>query len=376
MNKVGGSLSRHRRGKGQKEDMANQEQYFAKARSWQREKAKTNPLTLSAANFVPKYPAVSDAATKVVRLSSPFSTKDHLVGTSGLEAERRRLLKEEDFMQTKLPNLSMVKPTQKINHSTAARQVVGQQRQSANSTSHREIQPNVGGQRGNRKRRLSQITSPPVDTPIRIRVGSVNYQWSEAGNSIRDPTYNSSSPSRSADEIRFIASTTGNTSHAIGKSLTELSSSAISPLPWFSPGNNRPAYRRRFSDPKQHIKRAASAKSQCPMTAYTDALSPRPPTSMSPASSVSSMTVEVGNGQESPKIGIDEEDIWRAWLNHDMPEFQVAKKQQDPAADIGRPLPTPVPQGLAIATLPIQADRESALQEPSVKLKRRFGGRP
>jgi hypothetical protein len=88
------------------------------------------------------------------------------------------------------------------------------------------------------------------------------------------------------------------------------------------------------------------------------------------------MAVEVGNGQESPKIGINEEDIWRAWLNQDMPEFQVPKRQQDMTADIGRPLPTPVPQGLAIAMVPIHADCDGALQEPSVKLKRRFGGWP
>jgi hypothetical protein len=89
------------------------------------------------------------------------------------------------------------------------------------------------------------------------------------------------------------------------------------------------------------------------------------------------MTVEVGNGQESQKIAIDEEDIWRAWLNQDVPEFQMPKRQQDTTADaIRRPLPTSVPRGLEIATLPIQADCDSALQEPSVKLKRRFGGWP
>ncbi|EHK39528.1 hypothetical protein TRIATDRAFT_323077 [Trichoderma atroviride IMI 206040] len=405
MNWMGGNLARHRRGKGRKEDLANQKQYFAKARSWQREQAKTNPVVLSAANFIPNYFAASNAGSRVARSSSPpslpvpletsgnressanlanpsqnmqdnaaqqplrvvplsqtsrsavfnnQSTKDHLVDTSGPEADRRRLLKEEDFMQSKLPKPSMVKPTQKRGHSTAARQVVGQQRQrqSANPTSHREIQPKVGGQRGNRKRKLTKITSPPVDTTIRIRVGSKSYQWSEAGHSIRDPTYNSSSPSPSADESRCIASTTGTTSYVIDESFTGLSSSTISPSPWLSPGSSRPAYRRKFSDPIRHLDRAGSAKSQCPTTAYTDALSlqARPPT-MSAISSVSSMAVEVGNDQESPRIGIDEEDIWRAWLNRDMPELQVPKRQQDITADIGRPRPTPVPQGLAIATL-------------------------
>lgn len=436
MNRVGGNLSRHRRGKGWKEDLANQEQYFAKARSWQREQAKTNPVVLSAANFIPNYSAASNATARMARSSSPSSlpvpldtsriskfsanlanplqnmqddasqwpsrvvppsqtsgpavfnnqsTIDHPVDTSSPEADRRRLLKEEDFMQSKLPKLSMARPTQKRGHSTAARQVVGQQqqqrrqrqRQSANPTSYREIQPNVGGQRGNRKRRLSQTTSPPVDTTIRIRVGSKSYQWSEARNSIRDPTYNSSSPSPSADESRCITSTTGNTSYVIDESFRGLSPSTTSPSPWFSPETSRPAYRRKFSDPIEHLDRAGSAKSQCPMTAYTDALSlqARPP-AMNTTSSVSSMAVEVDNGQEYPKIGIDEEDIWRAWLNQDMPEFQVPKRQQDITADIGKPRPTPVPQGLAIATLPIQADGECALQEPSVKLKRRFGGWP
>lgn len=431
MNWVGGSLSWYRRGKGCKEDLANQEQYFAKARSRRREQAKTSPVVLSAANFIPNYSATSIAAARVARSNSPpslpvpldtcgnptcsailaslsqnsqhdaaerppyavppsqasgsavfnnQSTKDNLEGTSVPEADRRRLLKEEDFMQSKLPKLSMAKPAQKRGHSAAARQVVGQhQRQSAIPTSHREIQPNVSDQRGNRKRRLSQITSLPVDTAIRIRVGSKSYQWSEAGNSIRDPTYsNNSSPSRSADESRCIASTTGNTSHVIDESFSGLSSSTTSPSPWFSPESSRPAHRRKFSDPTKHLNRAGSAKSQCPMTAYTDTLSlPVRPPATSATSSVSSMTVEVGNGQESQKIAIDEEDIWRAWLNQDMPEFQVPKRQQDRTADaIRRPLPIPVLQGLAIATLPIQADCDSALQEPSVNLKRRFGGWP
>ncbi|PON28154.1 hypothetical protein TGAM01_v202648 [Trichoderma gamsii] len=379
MNWVGGNLSRHRRGKGRKEDLANQEQYFAKARSWQREQAKTSPVVLSAANFIPNYFVASNAAARVARSSSPsalpvplgtseeasanlaspsqsmqhdaakrpssvvtpsqtsgpavfnnHSTKDHLVGTSGLEAERRRLLKEEDFMQSKLPKVSIVKPAQKRGYSTAARQVVGQrQRQSANPASHREIQPSVGDQRGIRKRRLSQMIPPPVDTTIRIRVGSKSYQWSEAGNSIRDPTYNSSSPSSSADESRCIASTMDNTSYVIDEFIPGLSSSTMSPLPCFSPENNRPAYRRKFYDLTEHFDRAGPAKSQCLMTTYTDALSPhaRPPAT-SATSSVSSMAVEVGNGRESAKIGMNEEDVWRAWLNQDVPEFQVPKGRQ------------------------------------------------
>ncbi|KAK1255416.1 hypothetical protein MKX08_009411 [Trichoderma sp. CBMAI-0020] len=421
MNWVGDNLARNRRGKGRKEDLANQERYFAKARSWQREQAKTNPVVLSAANFIPNYLAASNATASVARSSSPpslpvpldtsgnpnppanlanparnmqddaaqrpprvvplsqtsrsavfnnQSTKDHLVDTSGPEADQRRLLKEDDFMQSKLPKPSMVKPTQKRGHSSAARQVVGQQqqRQSANPTSHREIQPNVGGQRGNRKRRLSQITSPPVDTTIRIRVGSKSYQWSEAGHSIRDPTYNSSSPSPSADESRCIANTTGITSYVMDESFTGLSSSTISPSSWFSPGNSRPAYRRKFSDPIRHLDRPGSAKSLCPMTAYTDALplQARPP-AMSATSSISSMAVEVGNDQEPPRIGIDQENVWRAWLNQDIPEFQVLKRQQDITADIGRPRPTPVPQGVAIATLPIQPSKLTA-KAPSKNL--------
>ncbi|KAL7901543.1 hypothetical protein HDV63DRAFT_404897 [Trichoderma sp. SZMC 28014] len=377
MNCVRGSLSRHRRGKGWKEDLANQKRYFAKARSRRRDQAKTSPVVLSAANFIPNYSAASTAAARGVRSSSPpslpvpldtcgnpnrsaipaspsqnfqhdaakrpsyavppsgsavfnnQSKNDNLEGTSVPEADRRRLLKAEDLMQSKLPKLSMAKPAQKRGHSTATRQAVGQhQRQSAIPTGHREIRPNVGGQRGNRKRRLSQITSPPVDTTIRIRVGSKSYQWSEAGNSIRDPTYsNNSSPSRSADESRCIASTAGNTSHVIDESFSGLSSSTISPSPWFSPKNRRPAHRRKFSDPTKHLDRAGSAKSQCPMTVYTDTLSlpVRPPT-MSAASSVSSMTVEVDNGQESQKTALDEEDVWRAWLNQDMPELQVCPK--------------------------------------------------
>jgi hypothetical protein len=391
MNWVGGNLSRHRRGKGWKEDMANQEQYFAKARSWQRGQANPNPVTLSAANFIPNYSATSSAAARVAGSSSHSSlpvplhifdgskpsanlatpsqiihddaaerplhvvsptqtsgsavfnnqtAKDHLVGISGPEPERRRFLKEDDLMQSELPKLSMVKSARQRGHSTAARQTIGQQRrrQSENPTDHREIQANVGGQRSSRKRTQSQIAGPPVDATIRIRVGSRSYQWSEAENSIRDPTYISSSPSRSADEIWRIASTPGNISYVIGESLTGFSSSTMSPSPWFSTGNSRSAHRCLLSDPTKHINSAASVKSQCPMIAYTDALSQyvRPP-AMSAASSVSSMTVEVGTGQEFPNIGTDEEDIWRAWLNHDMPELQVPQKQQDiTAADVAR----------------------------------------
>ncbi|KAM0261853.1 hypothetical protein ACHAQJ_002056 [Trichoderma viride] len=62
MNWVGGSLSRHRRGKGWKEDMAHQEEYFAKARTRQHDQMKTSPAILSAANFIPNYSALSEAA--------------------------------------------------------------------------------------------------------------------------------------------------------------------------------------------------------------------------------------------------------------------------------------------------------------------------
>ncbi|KAH8124135.1 hypothetical protein FP744_10006573 [Trichoderma asperellum] len=376
MNWVGGNLSRHRRGKGWKEDIVRQEQYFAKARSRQCGQAKISPVTLSAANFVPSYSASSKTATLVAR-SSPSSSppvpldnadkssanvanpsqimqrdvterllrvvppiqmsgsavfnnqsmEGHLAGISDLEAERRRLSNEEDFMQTELPKLSIIQPTQKRGCSTAARQTVGQQQQFENSTSRREMQPSVCGQRGSRKRRLSQITSSPVDTTIRIRVGSRNYQWSEAGNSVRDPAYSSdcSSPSRSGDKTGCKTSSTGNPSYVIGKSLTRLSSPAISSLPWLSPGSNRSTHCRRFSDPTQHIARAASAKSQCPMTPYPNRLSPRPSASRPVSHSVSSMVVEVGSGQNSPKICTDEEQIWRAWLNKDIPVFQVPK---------------------------------------------------
>ncbi|KAL7926064.1 hypothetical protein ACQKWADRAFT_173284 [Trichoderma austrokoningii] len=402
MNWVGGIPSRHRR----KEDIANQERYFARARSRRREKAETNPVALSAANFIPKYSAASNAAARVAGPSplgapkiskssaslghpaeimqnegaerpSPVvppsqtsgsaalnnrSTKHHFIGTAGPEAEQKRFLKQHDFMQSKLPKLSIIKPAQERRCSAAARQVVGQQRRQSTTTSHRE--------RGGRKRRLSQVTSPPVDTAIRIRVGSKSYQWSEAENSLRNPTYNSSSPSPSASESRCIASSTGDTSYVTGESLTGLSS----PAPLLSPGSCRPAHGRRPSDSTKHISRAGSAKSQSPMTAYTDALPPpRPPAPKSTAGSTSSMAVEVGHGQESPKIAMDGEHIWRAWLNQDMPEFQVLKTPQDITAGMARPLPTPVPQGLATATLPIEAGRDSALQEPSAKSKRRFG---
>ncbi|UKZ91203.1 uncharacterized protein TrAFT101_006196 [Trichoderma asperellum] len=376
MNWVEGNLSRHRRGKGWKEDIVKQEQYFAKARSRQREQAKTSPVTLSAANFVPSYSASSKTATGVTRsspsssLPAPLDTSDkssankanpsqimqrdvteqllcvvppsqmsgsamftgqsmegHLAGIFDLEAERWRLLKDEDFMPTELPKLSIIKPTQKRGCSTAARQIVGQQQQFEKPTSRRAMQPSVGGQRGSRKRRSSQITSSPVDTTIRIRVGSRNYQWSEAGNSVRDPAYHSdySSPSQSEDETGCKTSSTGNPSYVIGKSLARLSSLAISSLPWLSPGSNQSTHCRRFSDPTQRIDRAASAKSQCPMTAYTNGLSPRPPASTPAIDSVSSMVVEVGSGQNSPKICIGEEEIWRAWLNKDIPVFQVPK---------------------------------------------------
>ncbi|KAL6905084.1 hypothetical protein GGI43DRAFT_421321 [Trichoderma evansii] len=377
MNWVGGKLSRHRRGKGWKEDMANQEQYFAKARSWQREHAKISPVALSAANFIPNYSVASktvkraagsspssslavplgtsnkpsanlanpsqimqdDVTERTLRVVPPRtsgsavfnnqSTEAHLVGTSDLEAERRRLLKEEDLLQSKLPNFLIARPTQKRGRSAASGQIIGQHQRPGKSTSHCEMRPNAGGQRGSRKRRLSQTTSSRVDTTIRIRVGSRNYQWSEGRNSIKDPTYNSecSSPSRSAGKTRCMTSSTGNTSYVIDKSLTRLSSPAISSLLWISPGNNRPTYRRKFSGPTQHVSRAASAKSQCPMTVYTNRLSLKPPPVSMPtwpaANSVGSMVVEVGNGQEPPKISIDEEQIWRAWLNVDMPEFQV-----------------------------------------------------
>jgi hypothetical protein len=384
MNWMGGNLSRHRRGKGWKEDMAHQEEYFAKARTRQRDHMKSSPVILSAANFIPNHTALSEAAPSEATTSAPRtssslpvlfsqpldaadeasanlgdslkdmqrdfterplpilpsqtnrlamlnnqrSAEGHFISAPNPEAERRRLLREKTSTEVKLPKYSvpLKEPTQRREYPAVSRHISERQQQLRVSTGLREMPSIVSSQRGNRKRRMSQITASPSPRTLRIRVGSQNYRWSEAGNSIRSPTYSDCSSNGSAEETGCISKNVNNTSYVTNKSFTSFSSS-ISPLSLSSPGNYRLSRCRKFSDSAQQVERAASAGPQHPNPACTCGPPLKPP-SVSEVDSTDSMAVEVGDNEDTPKNGMDEARIWRVWLNQDMFELYEWKKKK------------------------------------------------
>ncbi|RFU76523.1 hypothetical protein TARUN_5727 [Trichoderma arundinaceum] len=373
MNWMGGNLSRHSRGKGWKEDVARQKEYFAKARTRQRERINDNLVTLSAADFIPDYrpsmevtadPAESASSLSML-LSQPLrgadealanlaseqkvshrhitqrplvvprvekdpslilkdqSSEDHFSGAPDLEAGQRRNLRKTDCAGIELPKPSASESTRRRELSTTFRHISEPQQHIGPFTSHRKRPSSAVGQQGdNRKRKSQKVTSSPSPILVRIRVGSQDYRWSEAGNSIRNPThYGDCSSRQSAEETGRKVQTrnVNSASYITNESFTSFSSSSSSSLPWSSPCKDRVARSRRFPGSAQHIVMAAPAESHRPILTRACASLLKSPPLASEVDSIDSMAVGVSDAGEgevevNPEIEVDEERIWRQWL--------------------------------------------------------------
>ncbi|KAL7796036.1 hypothetical protein V8C37DRAFT_372896 [Trichoderma ceciliae] len=367
MNWMGGNLSRHRRGRGWKEDTARQKEYFARARTRQRERMKPSPVALAAANFIPNYTPPLEATTSPARADSSLSmlfsqplcaaneapanlevpskgmqrgvaelplfvppsqkdvstmlnnqsVDDHVIGAPDLEAERRRRLRNMDGAVNELPKKPSVREfTRRRKHSTIFRHISEQRQQLGTSTGYHVMPSMVGRQRGKRKSKMSQIPSSPSPRSVRIRIGSQDYRWSEAKNSIRIPTHGDCSSNGSAEEIGREAHSRNadDASYITNETFTGSPSSSSSSLPWSSPCNNRLSRRRGISHSTGEVVRGASVECQrqaptCACGSLLKSLSPK-----SETESTVSMIVEVSDGEGMPEIELDEERAWRQWL--------------------------------------------------------------
>ncbi|TFB06852.1 hypothetical protein CCMA1212_001186 [Trichoderma ghanense] len=370
MNWMGGNLSRHRRGKGWKEEMARQKEYFAKARSRQRQQEQSRPsVTLSAADFVPNYtsPAKKPTASLQGAEASPSSMlcdepvpaapevltslgdwpkipqrdvpklpiafplgdndrpplseqagRDRSIGASGPEAGFRRLLRSIDSAGTEMPRRPALQSRREREYSTIFRHTSERQQRLGGSSGHRKSSGG-GRPRDNRKRKLRQATPSPRS--IRIRVGSRDYRWSKSRNSIETPAYyGQRSPTQiTAPEnprSRMQSVDVNGTPHLIDEGLTGSSSSSSYP-PLSSPCRSRASRLRELHNSTSHIIGPTSAEFERPLPDYDCGSAPKSPSSAPSASdidSTDSTAVQASDDGHMPESEMDEERIWRQWL--------------------------------------------------------------
>ncbi|KAL7959486.1 hypothetical protein V8C34DRAFT_279790 [Trichoderma compactum] len=370
MNWMGGNLSRHRRGKGRKEEMARQKEYFAKARSRQREGAKTSTVPLSAANFIPNYAPPPEATTslgeaafpsfmplskpagaadeasrslddplkplrgdvtELPSLASPgercvFPVPDQSLGNRPMSASnqgngRRRTLQQGDFAKVKLPKLSMKEPTRQIlERPSLSRHLLDQQHKTLGG--HHKVRSKFDRQRDVRERKIIQNTpSPSLKGSMRICIGSQDYRWSETRNSMGNPTFGH----RSAAQSIVPEQTTHTTqpggasiaSYITGESFTGFSPpSTSSDLLLSSPCRKRAARRKTLYNSPKKIVGAPSAGFQRPLLDYAAGAAKMPlqRPSMSEIESTGSIAVQIGDVEIAPEGETDEERVWRQWL--------------------------------------------------------------
>ncbi|KAL7810318.1 hypothetical protein V8C44DRAFT_121450 [Trichoderma aethiopicum] len=369
MNWMGGNLSRHRRGKGWKEELARQKEYFAKARSRLREQDKPRPpSTLSAADFVPNYtspakvptaglhgakvnpssvlcdkpvpaaPEVSASLEDWPKVLPRHVTKpptafplgendrppplsdqavgDTSIGASAPAAGFRRLLRRINSAGTELPRRTTLQPRREGDHSTSFRHTAEQQKQPV-SLGHRK--PSEGGkQRDNRKRKLRQATPSPRS--IRIRVGSQDYRWNKSRNSIESPAYGelsqaqgtaSKRPRNRIQSIDVIHS-----SRLVDGGLTSSSSSSSHPT-LSSPCKSRASRLTQLHNSTSHVARPTPEDLEHRVPVYDCDSAPKSPSSAPSASeidSTDSTAVQASDDGHMPESEMDEERIWRQWL--------------------------------------------------------------
>ncbi|PKK47001.1 hypothetical protein CI102_7816 [Trichoderma harzianum] len=376
MNWMGGNLSRHRRGKGWKEEMARQKEYFAKARSRQREGAKSSPVPLSAANFIPNYAPPPQATASLGEATFPSSMpiseptgaadeasrslnnplrplrgdvtelpliassgetggftvpdqslENHPMGASNQRTERRKTFQEGDVAKVKLPKLSVKEPTRQIfERPPLSRHILDQQHRT--SVARREFRSKFDKQRGVRERRVTQNTPPPSLRSVRISIGSRDFRWSEERNSIQNaipdaignPTFGDHSEAQSiGPEAEQTTHTTrlggaNIASYITGESFTGCSlPSTSSDLLLSSPCRDRAARRQNMYNSPKKIVGAPSAEFEHPLLDYAYGAAKKP-SSTSETESTGSVAVQIGDFEITPEGETDEERVWRQWL--------------------------------------------------------------
>ncbi|ETR98157.1 hypothetical protein M419DRAFT_89299 [Trichoderma reesei RUT C-30] len=369
MNWMGGNLSRHRRGKGWKEEMARQKEYFAKARSRLREQDKAQPpVTLSAADFVPNYvspakrptaslrragaspssvlggkpvPAAPEVLTSledrpkiqsrdVTKLPIAFplggnerpplsdqAARYRSVGTSDPRAGFQGLLKRIDSSGTEMPRRPVLQLGRERGFSTNFRHTSEQQKQLGVDLDHRK--PSEGGrQRDNRKRKLRQATPSPRS--VRIRVGSQDYRWSKSRNLTESPAHaerlqtQSTAPERPRNRMQSID--VNHSSHLVDEGLTGSSSSSSHPT-MSSPCRSRASRLRQFHNSTSHVRgRIPTELVNPPRDRGCESASNSPSSAPSPSEidSMDSTAVQASDDGHMPESEVDEERIWRQWL--------------------------------------------------------------
>ncbi|EHK25683.1 uncharacterized protein TRIVIDRAFT_219445 [Trichoderma virens Gv29-8] len=362
MNWTGGNLSRHRRGKGWKEEMARQKEYFAKARSRRLEGVKSSPVPLSAANFIPNYTSPPEAPTglgsatstliskpacaadeistsldnppealqrEVTELSLLVSpgkmdefpmlnqaSKYHSMGASDLETALRETLKKGDFERAKLPKLSVMEPARHIfEHPPLFKLTLEQQRRT--STGRDRISPSFDRQKDMRTRGMIQNTPSPSPRSARIRIGSQDYRWSVVRNSIGNLTFGDHSATKSTvskqTKYKTQPGSISNASYIINESFTGFSLSS-SDLSLSSPGRNRAARRQELHNSPNKVVGAASAEFKFPLPHCACGAAMNVSPAASEIESTDSIAVQVSDGELGPQTETDEERIWRQWL--------------------------------------------------------------
>ncbi|KAL7814448.1 hypothetical protein V8C26DRAFT_403837 [Trichoderma gracile] len=369
MNWMGGNLSRHRRGKGWKEEMARQKEYFAKARSRLRDQDKSRPpVTLSAADFVPNYtspaerptaslhragdspsavlcdkpvPAAPEVLTSLedrprvlswdvneTSITDPLAgheilppsdqaVSDRSIGVADPEAGFRRLLKRINSAGAEMPRRPVLQARREGGFSTNFRHTSERQKQPGVSLGHRKPSEG-GGKRENKKRKLRQATPSPRS--IRIRVGSQDYRWSKSRNSLESPAYGERSqtqttaPKRPRQRMQSID--VNASSRVVDEGLAGSSSSSSHPT-LSSPCRSRASRLRELHNSTSHVSRPTPAELEHSLPDYDCGSAPESPSSPPSASEVDSTdstAVQASDDGHMPDSEIDEERIWRQWL--------------------------------------------------------------
>ncbi|KAL6702301.1 hypothetical protein J3F84DRAFT_392450 [Trichoderma pleuroticola] len=323
MNWMGGNLSRHRRGKGWKEETARQKEYFAKARSRQREGAKSSPVPLSAANFIPNYAPRPQATTSLGEAAFPSSMPTSKPTGAADEAPRglNDLLEPLRQDVTQLPLFAssenhpmgasnqgneLKEPTRKVvERPSLSRHILDQQHRTFGA--HQKSRSKFDRQRDVRERRVIQNT-PSSPRSMRIRIG----------NSIGNPTFGDRSAAESTEPARTMRTTRPGgvniASCSTGEVFTGFSPpSTSSDVLLSSPCRKRAARRKNVYNSPKKIVGAPSAEFQRPLLDCACGSAKRP-SSMSEIESTGSIAVQVGDVEITPEDETDEERAWRQWL--------------------------------------------------------------
>ncbi|KAL7933245.1 hypothetical protein V8C35DRAFT_62535 [Trichoderma chlorosporum] len=367
MNWMGGNLSRHRRGKTWKEDMARQKEYFARARCRQRDGVASIRVPLTAANFIPNYASPSEAATSPEGAAFPPSTRisnssctanvrnstslddpsqglqadvterplraplgknqrplmldvsseDDSIRSPEPETQRRACFRKSASARDELLKNSVPEPTRKKEKSTHFERTFERRKQPRASTDHHKRASIFDRPTEIRRRKANQDTSSSLHGSLRIRVGSQDYRWSAARNSIGNPTLGDY-PAISSIVPGGTTRQTHSRSVSTASYITSETFTGISPpssdLPWSSPCVRRATRHQELYNSPKAIVRADSAELQRPRSECACGAVTKSSSSLSEIESTDSIAVQVGGGEVMPETEADEERIWRQWL--------------------------------------------------------------